>query len=132
MRNRAKIKVLLAKPGLDGHDVGVKIIARALMDSGFEVLYTGLKKSPNEIVGRVKAENINVLGLSILSGSHIPICSCMSELLRAEGLSEVLWVVGGNIPERDFQALYDLGVAEVFSVGSSPEAVADFIRENAS
>ncbi len=122
------LRVLIAKPGLDGHDVGAKIIVRALTDAGFEVEYTGLKKSPEEIVERAAGGGFDVLGLSVLSGSHQPICERVSELLREQGRSDLLWIVGGNIPTRDHGSLRQLGVAEVFSVGSSPDDIVNFIR----
>ncbi len=99
MTERGKnIKVLVGKPGLDGHDVGAKVIVRTLMEAGFDVVYTGLKKTPQEIVQRAVEEKVDVLGLSILSGSHIPICTQFKALLREHELSEVVWIVGGNIP----------------------------------
>lgn len=131
MTERAKnIKVLVGKPGLDGHDVGAKVIVRTLMDAGFDVVYSGLKKTPQEIVQAAVEEKVDVLGLSILSGSHIPICTQINVLMRERGLSEVLWIVGGNIPEQDHAALKDMGVAAVFAVGTPMQRIVDFIREN--
>ena len=127
---RKNIKVLVGKPGLDGHDVGAKVIVRTLMDAGFDVVYTGLKKTPQEIVQRAADEKVDVLGLSILSGSHIPICTQFKALMSEHGLSEVLWIVGGNIPEQDHAALKEMGVAAVFAVGTPMQRIADFIREN--
>jgi methylmalonyl-CoA mutase C-terminal domain/subunit len=127
-----RIKVLLAKPGLDGHDVGAKIVVRALMDAGFDVVYTGLKKTPQEIVRRAAQEQVDVLGLSVLSGSHLPLCREIGELLPGSGLEDVLWIVGGNIPQKDHAALEALGVAAVFGVGSSSQAIVDFVRERTS
>jgi methylmalonyl-CoA mutase C-terminal domain/subunit len=127
-----KTKVLVAKPGLDGHDVGAKIIVRALMDAGFEVVYTGLKKTPREIVERAAREKVNVLGLSIMSGSHVPLCAQIKDLLQEKGLANILWIVGGNIPAKDHDELKALGVAAVFGVGSPLESVVDFIREKTS
>jgi methylmalonyl-CoA mutase C-terminal domain/subunit len=124
------IKVLVGKPGLDGHDVGAKVIVRTLMDAGFDVVYTGLKKTPQEIVQRAVEEKVDVLGLSILSGSHIPICTQFKALLREHELSEVVWIVGGNIPDQDHAALEEMGVAAVFAVGTPMAKIADFIREN--
>jgi methylmalonyl-CoA mutase C-terminal domain/subunit len=129
MQRTGKITVLLAKPGLDGHDVGAKVMARALMDAGFDVAYTGLRKTPAEIVSRAARDRVDVLGLSILSGSHIPLCEEIGDLLRAQGLDSMLWVVGGNIPRRDHAALKTLGVDAVFGVDSSPRSVVDFIHE---
>ena len=122
-----KIRILLAKPGLDGHDVGAKIVARALMEAGFDVTYTGLRQSPEQIVAAVRESRADVLGLSILSGSHLPICRRVAELLREAGC-DLLWIVGGNIPGRDHEALRRLGAAEVFSVGSSIQSIVDFIH----
>jgi methylmalonyl-CoA mutase C-terminal domain/subunit len=126
-----RFRILLAKPGLDGHDVGAKVVARLLMDRGFEVVYTGLKKTPEEIVLRAAEEKADVLGLSILSGSHIPICANVSDLMRDHGLSDLLWIVGGNVPDRDHPRLKELGVDAVFAVGTQLQTIADFIRENA-
>lgn len=131
MTERAKnIKVLVGKPGLDGHDVGAKVIVRSLMDAGFDVVYTGLKKTPQEIIQRAVEEKVDVLGLSILSGSHIPICTQFKALMREHGLSEVVWIVGGNIPEQDHPALKEMGVAAVFAVGTPMQRIVDFIRKN--
>ncbi|MCH8963463.1 MAG: cobalamin B12-binding domain-containing protein [Planctomycetes bacterium] len=127
---RKNIKVLVGKPGLDGHDVGAKVIVRTLMDAGFDVVYSGLKKTPQEIIQAAVDEKVDVLGLSILSGSHIPICTQMQALMSERGLSEVLWIVGGNIPEQDHAALKEMGVAAVFAVGTPMQRIADFIREN--
>jgi methylmalonyl-CoA mutase C-terminal domain/subunit len=132
MQGKPKIKILIAKPGLDGHDVGAKIIVRALMDAGFDVVYTGLKKTPEEIVRRAAQEQVDVLGLSILSGSHVGLCRQIKELLADSGLDNVLWVVGGNIPQKDYGELEALGVAAVFGVGSSPQAIVDFVRKRGS
>ncbi len=129
MKRDDKTRILLAKPGLDGHDVGAKIVVRALMEAGFEVIYTGLKKSPDEIVRRARDENVQVLGLSILSGSHMPICQQVKDLLAEHGLEHLVWIVGGNIPERDHETLKELGVDGVFAVGTSIQSVVDFIRE---
>ena len=132
MKRNGTIRILLAKPGLDGHDVGAKIVARALMDAGFEVIYTGLKKSPEEIVRRAGDENVDVLGLSILSGSHVPICRRVKELLLEHQLDDILWIVGGNIPHKDHENLKELGVDGVFAVGTPLQSIVDFIREQAS
>ncbi|MHC4108255.1 MAG: cobalamin B12-binding domain-containing protein [Planctomycetota bacterium] len=132
MQGKPQIKILIAKPGLDGHDVGAKIIVRALMDAGFDVVYTGLKKTPEEIVRRAAQEQVDVLGLSILSGSHVGLCRQIKELLADSGLDNVLWIVGGNIPRKDYGELEALGVAAVFGVGSSPQAIVDFVRKRGS
>jgi methylmalonyl-CoA mutase C-terminal domain/subunit len=132
MAGSKKIRVLVAKPGLDGHDVGAKIVVRALMEAGFEVIYTGLRKSPEQIVGTACDEDVDVLGLSILSGSHLPICRRLKDLLQERGLTDLLWLVGGNIPVQDAGELKALGVDAVFAVGTPTHAVVDFIREKLS
>ena len=124
-----KIRILIAKPGLDGHDVGAKIVARALMDAGFEVIYTGLRKSGEEIVTVATEEDVDVIGLSILSGSHLPICRRFRELRSENQLEDKLWLVGGNIPRQDEVELKDLGVDAVFPVGSPLQSIVDFINE---
>lgn len=123
-----KMRVLVAKPGLDGHDVGAKIVTRALMDAGLEVIYTGLQQSPEEIIGRAIEAQVDVIGLSLLSGSHIPICRRLKVLIDQHGLQDKLWIVGGNVPQRDHQQLKDIGVDAVFSVGSDPREVATYIK----
>ena len=126
----SRIRVLVAKPGLDGHDVGAKLICRALRDAGMEVTYTGLRQSPEAIASAALQEDVNVVGLSILSGAHVSLCRKVARALEAAGVREdVLWIVGGNIPPRDDSALGELGVARTFSTGSSFDAVVDFIRE---
>ena len=130
MNVNRKVRVLLAKPGLDGHDVGAKIVVRALMEAGCEVIYTGLRKSPEEIARTACDEDVDVIGLSILSGSHIPICRRLRALLCEYGLEDTLWIVGGNVPKRDHGELKALGVDAVFSVGTPLQSVVDFIREN--
>jgi len=127
--NPKRIRILIAKPGLDGHDVGAKIVTRALMDAGFEVIYTGLRKSAEEIAAIARDEDVNVVGLSILSGAHIPFCRKFKGTLEAYHLQEKLWLVGGNIPKKDHDALKDLGVDGVFSFGSSLKSIVDFIGE---
>jgi methylmalonyl-CoA mutase C-terminal domain/subunit len=129
---QGKTRILLAKPGLDGHDVGARIVVRSLMDAGSTEIYTGLKKTPEEIVRRAVQENVDVLGLSILSGSHLPLCREIRDLLAGAGLDNVLWIVGGNIPSQDHRDLEALGVAAVFGVGSSPQDIVDFVRERTS
>ena len=132
MAGSKKIRVLVAKPGLDGHDVGAKIVVRALMEAGFEVIYTGLRKSPEQIAGTARDEDVDVLGLSILSGSHLPICRRLKGLLQEHGLTDLLWLVGGNIPPQDSGELKALGVDEIFAVGTPTHAIVDFIREKLS
>lgn len=123
-----RIRVLVAKPGLDGHDRGAKVIARALRDAGMEVIYTGLRQTPEMIVNAALDEDVQVIGLSILSGAHMAIVPKVLELMRARGLTDVLLVIGGIIPEDDAAELKQMGVAAVFQPGSSLEAVVDFIR----
>lgn len=127
-----KIKILIAKPGLDGHDVGAKVVARQLMEAGFDVVYTGLRKSPEEIVERAIEVKPDVIGLSILSGSHLPFCERFNELRKEHGLDKALWVVGGVIPEEDEAALKTLGVDVIFPVGTPLESLAASIREKVS
>ncbi len=122
------IRVLVAKPGLDGHDRGAKVIARALRDAGMEVIYTGLRQTPEMIVNAARDEDVQVIGLSILSGAHMAIVPKVLALMREQGLNDVLLVVGGIIPEDDAGELKRMGVAEVFQPGSSLESVVDFIR----
>jgi methylmalonyl-CoA mutase, C-terminal domain len=122
------IRVLVAKPGLDGHDRGAKVIARALRDAGMEVIYTGLRQTPEMIVNAALQEDVQVIGLSILSGAHNVIVPRVMELLREREMSDVLVVAGGIIPDEDAAELKKLGVAEVFQPGASLEKIIDFIR----
>jgi methylmalonyl-CoA mutase C-terminal domain/subunit len=124
-----KIRVLVGKPGLDGHDVGAKVVARALIDAGFEVIYTGLRKTPEEIVRAAEQEDVDVIGLSILSGSHLFLCEKIQAFREARELADKLLLVGGNIPERDRERLKKLGVDGVFPTGSSTDSIVSFIRE---
>jgi methylmalonyl-CoA mutase C-terminal domain/subunit len=123
-----KIRVVVAKPGLDGHDRGAKIIARALRDAGMEVIYTGLHQTPEQIVETVIQEDAHAVGLSILSGAHMTLVPRIVELLEEQGIDDVLVTVGGTIPGDDIPELKRLGVAEVFGPGSSTQAIVDFIR----
>jgi methylmalonyl-CoA mutase C-terminal domain/subunit len=123
------IRVLVAKPGLDGHDRGAKIIARALRDAGMEVIYTGLRQTPEMIVNAAMQEDVRVIGLSILSGAHNAIVPRVMELLRAQDMGDVKVVVGGIIPDEDAEELKRQGVAAVFQPGASLEAIVTFIRE---
>jgi len=122
------IRVLVAKPGLDGHDRGAKIIARALRDAGMEVIYTGLRQSPEMIVNAALQEDVQVIGLSILSGAHNAIVPRLMELLREKDMTDVMVVVGGIIPDEDAAELKALGVAEVFQPGASLDKIVAFIR----
>ncbi|MGH9655664.1 MAG: cobalamin B12-binding domain-containing protein [Bryobacteraceae bacterium] len=122
------IRVLVAKPGLDGHDRGAKIIARALRDAGMEVIYTGLRQTPEMIVTAALQEDVQVIGLSILSGAHNAIVPRILELLREKGMNDVVVIAGGIIPSEDAAELKKLGVAEVFQPGASLEKIVQFIR----
>ncbi len=124
-----KIRVLVAKPGLDGHDRGAKIVARALRDAGMEVIYTGLRQTPEMIVEAALQEDVDVVGLSVLSGAHMTLVPKITAMLRQRGADDVLVVVGGIIPEHDVPALRSAGVAEVFGPGTSTTDIVDFIRK---
>ncbi len=127
-----RIRILVAKPGLDGHDVGAKVVVRALMDAGFDVVYTGLRRTPKEIVETVRADDIDVVGLSILSGSHLPLCRKVRDELKAHDVDNKLWIVGGNIPRKDHDALKDMGVDAIFPTSSRLDDIVNFIREQVS
>ena len=123
-----RTRVLVAKPGLDGHDRGAKVVALALRDAGFEVIYTGLHQTVEQIVEAAAQEDVDVIGLSILSGAHLPISKKLMAKLREANMNDVVVLVGGNVPERDIAPLRELGVAKVFPTGSSFESIAAFIR----
>ena len=124
------IRVLVAKPGLDGHDRGAKVVARALRDAGMEVIYTGLQQSPQMIVEAALQEDVDVIGVSILSGAHMTLVPRVVSLLKEQGADEVVVTVGGTIPADDIPELKELGVAEVFTPGSSTQEIVDFIRSS--
>ncbi len=124
-----KIRVVVAKPGLDGHDRGAKIIARALRDAGMEVIYTGLHQTPEQIAETVIQEDADAIGLSILSGAHMTLVPRVVELLREQGVEDVLITVGGTIPADDVPELKKLGVAEVFTPGAPTDEIVQFIRD---
>ncbi|MGD0962789.1 MAG: cobalamin B12-binding domain-containing protein [Candidatus Acidiferrales bacterium] len=124
-----KIRVLIAKPGLDGHDRGAKIIARALRDAGMEVIYTGLRQTPEMIASAAVQEDVDVIGLSILSGAHNTLCPRLMDLLRQHDMMDVTVLIGGIIPEADIPALKKAGIAEVFLPGTTTQAIVDFIRQ---
>ena len=131
MMAERKIRVLIAKPGLDGHDRGAKVIARALRDAGMEVIYMGLRQTPEQIVGAALQEDADVIGLSILSGAHMHICPRVVELLKEKGLDDVLVVVGGIIPDVDIPKLQALGIKGIFLPGSPMQDIVTFITANA-
>lgn len=125
-----KIRVLVAKPGLDGHDRGAKVVARALRDAGMEVIYTGIRQTPEMIVEAALQEDVDVVGLSILSGAHMALFPRIMELLRENGMDDVLVVAGGIIPDEDISMLNDLGITGVFGPGTSTQDIAAFINGN--
>lgn len=126
-----KIRVVIAKPGLDGHDRGARVIARALRDAGMEVIYTGLRQTPEQIVAAALQEDADVIGLSILSGAHMHICPRVMALLAEQGLRDVLVVVGGIIPDVDIPVLREMGVRGIFLPGTPMQDIVDFIRTHA-
>jgi methylmalonyl-CoA mutase C-terminal domain/subunit len=130
VEGRGKIRVVVAKPGLDGHDRGAKIIARALRDAGMEVIYTGLHQTPEQIAETVIQEDADAVGLSILSGAHMTLVPKVVELLNAQGADDVVVTVGGTIPADDIPELKKLGVAEVFTPGSPTQDIVDFIKKS--
>lgn len=122
------MRVLVAKPGLDGHDRGAKVVAKALRDAGTEVIYTGIRQTPEQIVEAALQEDVDVIGLSVLSGAHLGLTQKVMDLLREKGGQEIKVVVGGTIPKKDVPKLEAMGVARVFPVGSSFEEIVDFIN----
>ena len=126
--NRRPIRVLVAKPGLDGHDVGAKLVCRALMEAGMEVVYTGLRQSPEAIAAAALQEGVDLVGLSILSGAHLPLCRKVVEQLTERGL-DVPWIVGGNIPRGDHAALAEMGAVGVFNTGTPFEEIVQFVQD---
>jgi methylmalonyl-CoA mutase C-terminal domain/subunit len=126
-----KLRVVIAKPGLDGHDRGAKVIARALRDAGMEVIYTGLRQTPEMIAGAALQEDADVIGLSILSGAHNHIAPRLMDLLKAKGLDDVLVVIGGIIPDVDIPKLREIGVKGIFLPGTPMQDIVDFINTNA-
>jgi len=130
MQNQRKIRVLVAKPGLDSHDRGAKIIARALRDAGMEVIYTGLKQTPEQIVETALQEDVDVIGLSILSGAHKTLFPMIMELLKQKGLTDVLVVAGGIIPEEDVPEMKKLGIKGIFGPGTRTNEIIQYIFEN--
>jgi methylmalonyl-CoA mutase C-terminal domain/subunit len=123
--------VLIAKLGLDGHDVGAKMVCRALMEHGFEVIYTGLRRSPEQIAATALQEDVDAVGVSVLSGAHLPLLEKLATALKRAGLEDRPWLVGGVIPRQDREAVRDLGFSGIFPTGSAFDDIAKFIRENA-
>ncbi len=128
MTEESKIRVLVAKPGLDGHDRGAKVVARALRDAGMEVIYSGLRQTPEMIVEAAEQEDVCVIGLSILSGAHLPLFAKLGELLKGKGLDDILVVAGGIIPDEDVPAVKQMGISEVFGPGTSTKTIIEYIR----
>ena len=126
-----RIRVVIAKPGLDGHDRGARVTARALRDAGMEVIYTGLRQTPEQIVGAALQEDADVIGLSILSGAHMAICPRIMQLMREQGMDDVMVVVGGIVPDADVPALLAMGVKAVFQPGTTMQGIVEFVRANA-
>jgi methylmalonyl-CoA mutase C-terminal domain/subunit len=124
------IRVVVAKPGLDGHDRGAKVVARALRDAGMEVVYTGLHQTPEQIVETAIQEDADCIGLSVLSGAHMTLCAKVVELLRARDAADIVLTVGGIIPDADISELKAMGVAQVFTPGTTTQAIVDWIRTN--
>jgi len=130
MSSERKIRVVVAKPGLDSHDRGAKVVARALRDAGMEVIYTGLRQTPEQIVETALQEDVDVIALSILSGAHMTLFPSIMELLKRKGLVDVLVFAGGIIPAEDVPALKKIGIAEVFGPGTSTDTLVKFVKEN--
>ncbi len=130
MSSSRKIRVLVAKPGLDGHDRGAKVVARALRDAGMEVIYTGLRQTPEMIVRAAVDESVDVIGLSILSGAHMALFPRIMELLREEGADDIIVIGGGIIPEDDVPELKKAGIAEIFGPGTPLNEIVDFIKDH--
>ena len=129
MPETGKIRVLIAKPGLDGHDRGAKVVARALRDAGMEVIYTGIRQTPEMVVATAVQEDVDVVGLSILSGAHLELFPAIIEGLRKKGMGDVMVIAGGVIPTEDMAALKQMGVKAVFGPGTSTEQIAEFIKK---
>jgi methylmalonyl-CoA mutase C-terminal domain/subunit len=126
--SKNRIRVLIAKPGLDGHDKGAKVVVHALKEAGMEVLYTGLHKTIDEIVNTALEEDVDVIGLSVYSGAHLPLSKKLMEQLREKKLTDKIVLVGGNIPQRDVKVLKDCGITEVFPVGAKLDEIVEFIK----
>ncbi len=126
--NENKIRVLMGKPGLDGHDHGAKVVVRAMMDAGFEVIYTGLRKTPRQIAEAAAKENVDVIGLSSMAGSHIPFCEKLKPLLKEYDLEDKLWIIGGNVPTKDHEELKAMGLDAIFPTGSNFDDIIGYIK----
>ena len=126
----SNIRVLVAKPGLDGHDQGAKVVVRALMDAGYEVIYTGLRQSPEAVARIALEEDVDVIGLSSMAGSHMLFCRRLRELLEENKLTDKLWIIGGNIPKRDVAELKNIGLDGIFPTGTHFDEITNFIKEN--
>ena len=131
MKPERPIRVLLAKPGLDGHDQGAKVVARALIAAGFDVRYTGLRQTPEQVARIALEEDVDVIALSSLAGSHLPFCRKLKPLLEASELTDKLWMIGGNLPAQDHEQLRELGFKGIFPTGSKLDAITAYVRENA-
>jgi methylmalonyl-CoA mutase C-terminal domain/subunit len=127
--NEAQKRILIAKPGLDGHDRGAKIVVRALLDAGFDVIYTGLRQTPEAVAEIASTENVDVIGLSSMAGSHLDYCGRLKTELQDRKLTDKLWIIGGNIPSDDEDKLISLGLDGVFPVGSQLDDIVNFINE---
>lgn len=132
MNQEQKIRVLVAKPGLDGHERGAHVVAYGLRDAGFEVIYTGLRQTAEQIVNTAIQEDVNVIGLSILSGAHLSLTQKVMDRLKAEGADDILVLVGGIVPDEDITLLKEMGVDEVFTAGTPVSAISEFIESNVS
>jgi methylmalonyl-CoA mutase C-terminal domain/subunit len=124
-----KVRILVAKPGLDGHDRGAKVVVHALKNAGFEVIYTGLHQTTHQIVQAALQEDVDIIGLSILSGAHIPLTQQLFEGLKENDMGDVMVLVGGSIPKKDHQALFDLGVKKVFDTGANFDEIVEWIKQ---
>jgi methylmalonyl-CoA mutase C-terminal domain/subunit len=130
MQNTRKIRVLIAKPGLDSHDRGAKVVARALRDAGMEVIYTGLRQTPEQIVETALQEDVDVIGLSILSGAHKTLFPRIMQLLKQEGMTDVMVFAGGIIPEEDIPEMKKLGIKEIFTPGTPTDTIINYVLDN--
>jgi methylmalonyl-CoA mutase C-terminal domain/subunit len=130
MQSKRKIRVLIAKPGLDSHDRGAKVVARALRDAGMEVIYTGLRQTPEQIVETALQEDVDVIGLSILSGAHKTLFPRIMDLLKKEGLTDVMVFAGGIVPEEDISQMKKIGIKEIFGPGTTTDAIIQYVRKN--